>query len=560
MRLRQAAFSLVGVAGLCLAQTTTPLPLTVKPDSLIFRQSGTVTPAAQTIAVTAKKGTPGALTVTPSGGAWLTASASGSTVTVSLNTASLASGKYTGAIAIAATGFTTASVPVSLTITGNNVVVDPATLNLSAVVGGESDPTPKMVDVYNEIGSSFNWTAAADQSWLVISPASGTGKSVLSVSVNPAKLASAGSLTGHVTVTDTSNGTTATVTVNLTATAPVPPNFQMGPYLNQPGVLYFESDTNLGKPAPKIFYGRNLGGGGSLSFNLTGTVNSPANGSWMSFTPSANNTPGLTTVTVNPANLQPGSYSATISGVAKEPAGVSGGSLTSQVTVYLALLGSPAVNLAPKFLRFTASTKTTPPSLSPASQTIAFATNSTTGYPYTTTVTTAAGGAWLSASPSGMATNGATFTVSVSPAWSLDLRRDSIQGKCRSTLQGERLLRCAPSAWVCAFTAPAIRRGSWLARVAWPSLRRRWVEPGVEERECARRIRRVERAGLYRDVRGLDAHGRHLAERGSSAGGTATATATAVPINVNLGKLAPGTYSGSDVHLDFSANGGATDR
>jgi uncharacterized protein (TIGR03437 family) len=545
MRSLKAALSLVGLAGLCMAQTTTSLPLTVKPDSLTFRQSGTAAPTAQTIDVTAKKGTLGALTVTPSGGTWLKASASGSTVSVSVSTASLASGKYTGAVAIAATGFTTASVPVALTITGNNVIADPATLNFSAVVGGEADPNPKMVDIYNDIGSSFSWTAAADQSWLVISPTSGTGKSSLSVSVNPAKLSSAGSLTGQVTVTDTSNSTTATVTVHLTATAPVPPSFQMGPYLDQPGVLYFESDTDLGKPAPKIFYGRNLGGGGSLSFTLTGAVNSPANGSWMSFTPASNNTPGLTTVTVNPAGLQPGSYSATISGAAKDPAGVTGGSLTSHLTVYLALLGSPAVNLAPKFMRFTASTKTTPPTLSPASQTVTFATNSTTGYPYTTTATTASGGPWLSASPGGTATNGATFTVSVNPTVVAGLSPGFYTGQVQVNFMGG-----APT--------PVRTIGVGLRVYSTSDSPQLVVNPGGlaftatagGANPAAKNVNvRAESAGSsglgYTVASAVSTPTGGSWLSAGSAGGTATATATAVPINVTLGKLAAGTYSGT---------------
>ncbi len=541
------AFSSISLASLCLAQTTTtPLPLTVKPDSLIFTQTGSVPPPAQTITVTAKKGTLGALTVTPSGGTWLTVSASGATVSVSVSTASLAAGKYKGAVAIAASGFTTVSVPVALTVTGDDVVVDPATLTLSAVVGGEADPKPKMVNVYNEIGSSFGWTAAVDQSWLVVTPTSGTGKTALSVSVDPTKLSSAGSLTGHVTVTDTTNSTKATVTVNLTATAAVPPSFQMGPYLNQPGVLYFESDTNLGKPAPKIFYGRNLGGGGSLNFTLSGTVNSPAGGNWLSFTPNANNTPGLTTVTVNPAGLQPGSYSATISGVAKEPAGVSGGTLTSQVTVYLGLLGNPGIHLDRKFLRFTASTKTTPATLSPASQTVTFATNSTTGYPYTASATTASGGNWLTVSPaSGTAKSGGTITVSVSPAVVAGLAPGLYTGEVQVNFTGgaptaQRTIGIGLRVYSTSDSPRLIVSPGGLAFTATAA------GPNPAAKSVNVRAESAAAAGLSFTVTSAvatPAGGKWLSA--GAASGTATSSATAVPINVNIAGLAQGTYAGT---------------
>lgn len=432
---RQAIFIpalLCCVAGLGIAQTTGPtgatgatgstgtkttLPLIVRPGMLTFRQTGSVTPPAQSVNVVVSKGTVGTLGVTTSGGSWLTATPSGNTVSVSVNTASLASGKYSGAVTISATGFLSASVPVSLTLTGNNVVATPSTFNINATVGGEPDPKPHVVNVYDEIGSNFSWTATSDQTWLVLSSASGKGKSTLSFVVDPTKLTAAGSFTGHITITDTSNATTSTVTVNLTATAPAPPDFTMGPYLNEPGVLNFVADTNLATPAPRIFYGRNLGGGGSLNFTLTASVISPTGGAWLSFTPSSNTTPGLTTVKVNPAGLQPGLYSATISGVAKAPAGVTGGTLTAQLTVYLRVLADPSIHLSAKFIRFTSSTLQSPPSPSPASKTVTFITDSTTGYPYTTVASTALGGSWLSVSPaSGTATGGGTITVSVSPS------------------------------------------------------------------------------------------------------------------------------------------------
>jgi uncharacterized protein (TIGR03437 family) len=415
---RKALLSLLvlfGLTGLGLA-VNPPFPLIVKPGVLIFRQTGSVTPASQTLKVSSFTGTLGTLTVSTTGGSWLTATASGTTVTVAVNTTGLSSGKYSGAVAISASGYASTSVNVFLTVIGNNIVASPSTFNLTAMVGGEIDPRPHLINVYDQIGSHFSWTAAADQNWLVLQATSGMGKSILPFVVDPTKLTAAGSYTGHITVTDTTNSTTATVTVNLTATAAGPPDFTLGPYLKEPGILNFVADTNLSTVGPKIFYGRNLGGGGSLSFTLTGTVNSPAGGTWLSFTPSSNTTPGLTTVKVNPAGLQPGLYSATITGTAAAPAGLTGGVLTAQLTVYLRVLENPSIHLSARYVRFTSSTSQNPPSPSPASREVAFLTNSTTGYPFTAVAGTSLGGNWLSVLPtSGTAVDGGQITVSVSP-------------------------------------------------------------------------------------------------------------------------------------------------
>ena len=530
---------------LCAAQTATTLPLIVKPDSLVFRQTGSTAPASQTINVSVKKGTLGALTVSTSGGSWLSASASGTAVTVSVATTSLASGKYSGSVSISASGFTSASVAVSLELSGNNVTVAPATISETVIAGGEVEPKTPTVNVYNLIGSAFAWTAATDQAWLTVSPSSGTGKTAMSVTVNPASM-TAGNLTGHVTLTDTSNSTTATVTVNVTAKAAVPPNFQMGPFLNVPGVLTFVTENPSKAPAPKIFYGRNLGGGGALSFTLTGTVNSPTGGNWLSFSPSKNTTPGETTVTVNPTGLQPGDYSATISGTAKAPAGSTGGSLTSQAQVYLKVLPGPAITIDKKFLRFTSSTKVTPPQPSPASQTVTFATDSTTGYPFTAAATTAAGGSWLSVSPaSGTATSGGTISVSVSPTVIAGLSPGFYTGDVTLTFGGNAPVKTRVIGVALRIYAPAdppqlqVSPGG-LSFVA--------AQGGANPAAKSLKVR-AESAGStglnYTVAAAVSSpSGGNWLSVGATSG-TATSTAASIPVSVNTTGLTKGTYQGT---------------
>jgi uncharacterized protein (TIGR03437 family) len=535
------------LAGVCAAQGTAPSPfLFAKPEVLVFRQTGTTAPSSQNVTVSVKKGTLGALTVTSSGGTWLSATASGSIVTVSVNTTGMTSGTYTGSVAINATGFNSASVKVILAILGANVAAYPETLNLHLVVGGQPDPKPHEVNVFTRNGAPFNWTAAVDQPWLSITPTSGTGKSTIQVSVDPTKITSAGEVTGHITVTDTTNSTSDTVTVNVVADAPRPPDFELGPYLHEPGVLNFEVETSAVTPAPKIFYGRNLGGGGSLSFTLTGTVNSPAGGNWLSFTPSTNTTPGKTTVTVNPASLAPGSYSATISGTAQAPAGVTGGSLNAQLMVYLKVLGSPSVRLDHKFVRFTASTKQNPPVPSPASDTLTFITKSQSGYPFTAAATTTKGGNWLAVSPaSGTATNGGALTVSVNASAIASLTPGYYTGQVQLTYSGG-----APDSEETIGVGLRIYGNAEGPRLSVHPGGMVFVATAGGTNPAAKNTNvRAEGAaatGLNFTVTSAmttPTGGTWLSA--GAASGTATATPTAVPINVNIAKLPAGQYSGT---------------
>jgi len=552
-KLNLAVLAVVSLAGVCAAESSTPIPpptvtpfLFAKPDALFFHQTGTTAPPSQSVTVSVRTGTLGALTVTPSGGSWLSATAAGNTVTVSVNTMGLASGLYNGSLSISATGFTSASVKVFLAIVGSEVLAYPDTINLHTVAGGQGNATPREVEVFSRNGSSFSWTAASDQSWLLITPTSGMGKSTIQVSVDPSKIAAAVSLTGHITVTDTTNSTTATVTVNLTVDGPKPPDFEMGPFLHEPGVLNFVAETNLATPAPKIFYGRNLGGGGSLSFTLIGKVNSPSGGNWLSFTPATNTTPGKTTVTVNPAGLAPGDYSATISGTAQAPAGSTGGNLTSSVNVYLKVLGNPSVRVDHRFLRFSASTKQTPPVPSPASQTLTFATKSQSGYPFTATATTSKGGNWLLVSPaSGTATNGGTITVSIDASAIASLAPGFYTGQVHLSYSGG-----APDAEETIGVALRIYGTADLPRLS--------VHPGgmvfvataggsnPAPKSVSVRAIAAAAAGLNYTVTSAvttPSGGTWLSA--GSTGGTASATATTVPIKVNIMGLAAGQYSGT---------------
>jgi uncharacterized protein (TIGR03437 family) len=533
------------------AQTTTP-PLIAKPDHLFFRQNGSKPPASQTVTVSVRKGTLGTVSASASGGSWLSATPSGTTITVSVDTTGLASGKYTGSVGVSASGFASATVNVDLTIAGANVASTPETLNMQVTVGGDPTAVPRVVEIFNRSGAAFNWSASADQPWIVMNPSSGSGKSGMAVSVNPASITTAGSYTGHITVTDTTNSTKDTVTVNLTANAPKPPDFELGPYLYQPGQIFWTVDNNTATPGPRIFYGRNVGGNGPkgsgpLQFTLTETVDSPAGGNWLSISPTTNTTPGKTTATANPAGLEPGSYIATVNGVAQEPTGVTGGNLTSTLQAHLTVLSNPNIFVDRNFVAFVASTLQNPPVPTPASTTVNFVTKSTTGYPFTSTVTTGSGGNWISVSPSsGTAASGGSVSISIVPSVIASLTPGYYSGQVQLNFSGgapvsdhtitvglriegsstsEPLLDVAPGGQVFVATAGGANPASQNVSV---------------------RAEGTAATGLTYTVTTAVStpSGGSWLSAGSS-GGTALPTSSTVPISVNIAGLSAGRYSGT---------------
>ncbi len=102
----------------------------------------------------------------------------------------------------------------------NTVAVSPATLYFAGTnTSGTLSPlTPAQAVVVTAAGSgSIPWTASASASWLQVSPTSGTGSGVFTVSiVNPGNvLAGVSDATATITIASTNAGNTAQVTVHL---------------------------------------------------------------------------------------------------------------------------------------------------------------------------------------------------------------------------------------------------------------------------------------------------------------------------------------------------------
>ncbi|MGH9786778.1 MAG: BACON domain-containing protein, partial [Terriglobia bacterium] len=232
--------------------------LAVSPDALFFRQVGTApTPSPREFTVhTRGGGTLGAFTVavaTTSGGNWLSVSSSGgsgnSTLTASVNTTGLTSGMHSGTITITAAGLTGTPFEVKVTLeilttpVGGGgpptLLAQPNTLKFK-VKDDTPHPPARHVLIQSPSGDNFNWTAVASVltpaagTWLKtspVSPASGAGRAMLEVNVDPTGLPN-GDYRGRIIVTSGSNSATVSVELEVDNT---PASQGGGPGGNQGG-------------------------------------------------------------------------------------------------------------------------------------------------------------------------------------------------------------------------------------------------------------------------------------------------------------------------------------
>ncbi|PYP92404.1 MAG: hypothetical protein DMG65_04180 [Candidatus Angelobacter sp. Gp1-AA117] len=183
-------------------------------------------PAAQSVQLSAS-GT-GALAWTAvSTVPWLSVSPSGgptpATLQVSVNTAGLAGGSYTGAIRLVSLGATNTSQLINVNL---NVVVPPPVIILSpaqlsfVAVTGQPNPAAQAFSVTNGGFGTLSWSATSSASWLKLSAVSGSTPSSINVSVDPTGLAP-GAYVGSVTVASVGVGNSPqSIAVSLSVLVP----------------------------------------------------------------------------------------------------------------------------------------------------------------------------------------------------------------------------------------------------------------------------------------------------------------------------------------------------
>ena len=93
----------------------------------------------------------------------------------------------------------------------------PTAFSFTATQGG-ANPAPQTLRISNTGGGTLTWSGSDNAAWLSLSPASGTGNSTLTASVNTAGLAT-GTQVGTITVSST-GASSKTIAVTLTVSAP----------------------------------------------------------------------------------------------------------------------------------------------------------------------------------------------------------------------------------------------------------------------------------------------------------------------------------------------------
>jgi Subtilase family/Viral BACON domain len=96
--------------------------------------------------------------------------------------------------------------------------VSPSSMSFTATAGG-ANPAGQSLSITNTGGGTLNWSASSNQTWLSVSPASGTAPSTTTVSVNTSGLA-AGTYNGAITITAAgATNSPLSVPVTLTVTS-----------------------------------------------------------------------------------------------------------------------------------------------------------------------------------------------------------------------------------------------------------------------------------------------------------------------------------------------------
>jgi uncharacterized protein (TIGR03437 family) len=204
------------------------------------------------------------------------------------------------------------------------IAVAPSSLQFPYTMGGTVPPA-QSVQVTNTGGGTLTWSATATAAWLALSA---PAPSTLAVSLSPAGL-SAGTYTSSVQISAAgASNSPVSITVTLTVAA-APPSLATAPQ-----ALTFNYTVGGAVPAVQNVSITNAGGG-ALSWAAS------AGASWLSLSSASGTAPGTLSVSVNPATLAAGTYTASVqitaSGASRSPASV-GVKLTVQAA-------QPVVNI-----------------------------------------------------------------------------------------------------------------------------------------------------------------------------------------------------------------------
>ncbi len=255
-------------------------------------------------------------------GCKVTATPPGSTTAQTLQVNSWTNTAITAVLPASLTGFLTITVYavsgtdnlaiMAATASPSTIAVAPTSLQFSYVAGAAA-PASQSIDITNSGSGILAWTATASASWLSLSAASGTAESTLSISVSPAGMA-AGAYTGDVQIV-ASGATNTPLSIPVTFTVT-----EAAPALSvAPQALSFTYSVGGAVPAAQTVSIANTGGG-ALSWTAS------ASDYWLALSPASGSSPGTLSISINPANLAPGTYTTQVqiaaSGATGSPASI----------------------------------------------------------------------------------------------------------------------------------------------------------------------------------------------------------------------------------------------
>jgi len=177
------------------------------------------------------------------------------------------------------------------------MVITPMSFQFTAELGG-SNPTTQNLLISNLGYGILNWRATSNQSWLQVTPATGTAPSTAVVSVSTTGLAY-GSYNGRITIADVSGkDSSRTAVVALDITAPV---MQIVPQ-----TMNIEAHLGMPPPDDKFVQIYNTGTG-TLNWTLSGMP------SWLKFSMTSGTAPSATDVIILTDSIpSPGQYTANV--------------------------------------------------------------------------------------------------------------------------------------------------------------------------------------------------------------------------------------------------------
>ena len=194
----------------------------------------------------------------------------------------------------------------------SSIAVAPTSLQFAYTVGGTA-PASQSIQITSS-GGTLTWSAITNVPWLSVAPASGTAPSTVSVLVSPAGVG-AGIYMGSVQIS-AAGASNSPVLINVTLTVtPAQASLAVSPQ-----ALTFSYTVGGTVPAAQGVPITNTGGG-TLSWSAS------ASAAWVGLSPVSGAAPATMSVSVNPAGLLAGTYSATVrisaTGATGSPASVS---------------------------------------------------------------------------------------------------------------------------------------------------------------------------------------------------------------------------------------------